>query len=100
MAALNDPNAVDSIVDAVVGQAGERLTTAAADAQDRHDTLTKARKVSGNRMRTDEIKASIEAEDELITDARALASRATQLKQQMADDLRRLVSLALGDEGS
>src|SRR5438309_1755579 len=98
MPSLTDPEAIKTIVAAVVDQAGERLTTAATEAQGRQESLVKARKDTGNRTRTDEIKAAIDSEDALIADARALASRATELKQQMADDLERLVSLALGQE--
>jgi hypothetical protein len=98
MPELREPTSVDAIVSHVVGEAADRLTSAASDAQERHATLTKARKEAGNRRRSADIRAAIEAEEALIADARALAKRTTQLRQTMTDDLERLVALSLGRE--
>jgi hypothetical protein len=97
MADLKDRAAVDALVGAVVDQATTGLSAAATDAEARRADLAAARKRTGNRMRTDEIKAAIKAEDVLAADARALAKRTAQLQQEMADDLQKLVALALGE---
>jgi len=97
MADLRDPAAVDALVGAVVDQAITGLTVAASDAEARRADLASARKRTGNRKRTDEIKAAIEAEEVLAADARSLAKRTAQLRQDMADDLQKLVALALGE---
>jgi hypothetical protein len=98
MADLRDPAAVDELVGAVVEQATAGLTAAATDAEARQADLAAARKRTGNRMRTDEIKAAIEAENVLAADARALAKRTAQLQQEMAGDLQKLVALAFGED--
>jgi hypothetical protein len=98
MADLRDPAAVDVLVGAVVDRATAGLTAAATDAEARQTDLAAARKRTGNRLRTDEIKAAIEAEDVLAADARALAKRTAQLRQEMAGDLQKLVALAFGED--
>jgi hypothetical protein len=97
MADLRDPAAVEALVGAIVDQATTGLTAAATDSEARRADLAAARKRTGNRRRTDEIKAAIEAEDVLAADAAALAKRTAQLQQEMAGDLQKLVELALGE---
>jgi hypothetical protein len=94
MADLTNPAEVEALVGAVVDQTKAALTAAADDAATRRDDLAAARK-PGNRGRTDQIRAAIEAEDVLAADALALATRAGQLQQDMAGDLQKLVSLTL-----
>jgi hypothetical protein len=94
MADLTKPAEVEALVGAVVDQAKAGLTAAAADAAARRDDLAAARK-PGNRDRTYQIRAAIEAEDVLAADSRALATRTGQLQQEMAGDLQKLVSLTL-----
>jgi hypothetical protein len=95
MADLRNPAEVEALVGAVVDQATAGLSAAATDADERRADLAAARKRTGNRRRTDEIKAAIEAEDVLAADARALAKRTAALQQDMADDLQKLVALTL-----
>lgn len=97
MADLRDPAAVTEIVGRVVDQATTGLAAAADSAESRRDDLVAARKRTGNRKRTDEVKAAIEAEDVLAADARALARRTQDLQQDMADDLQKLVALTFGE---
>ena len=94
MADLTNPVEIDALVGAVVNQAQAGLTAAATDAATRRDDLAAARK-PGNRGRTNQIRAAIEAEDVLAADARALATRTGQLQQDMAGDLQKLVLLTL-----
>lgn len=96
MADLTNPAEVEALVGAVVDQARAGLTAAASDADTRRNDLAAAR-APGNRGRTYEIRAAIEAEDLLAADARALAKRTGQLKQDMAGDLQKLVALTLED---
>ncbi|HEU5213950.1 MAG TPA: hypothetical protein VFU30_00260 [Gaiellaceae bacterium] len=98
MADLKDPAAVKALVGAVVDQANAGLTAAATDADARRADLATARKRTGNRKRTDEIKAAIEAEDVLAADARALAKQTSNLQEEMAGDLQKLVALAFGGD--
>jgi hypothetical protein len=97
MADLTNPAEVEALVGAVVDQARAGLTAAATDAASRSDDLAAARK-PGNRGRTSEIKAAIEAEDVLSADARALAKRTTAVRQNMVDDLQKLVALTLPED--
>ncbi len=87
-----------ALVTALVDHAKQRLTTAATDAQSRQADLATAQKEAGNRIRSTDVKAAIEAENALATDARAVAKRTTQLKQSMTADLERLLTLALGSD--
>jgi hypothetical protein len=98
MADLTHPAEVEALVGAVVDQATTGLTAAATDAEARRADLAAARKPTGNRKRTDEIKAAIKAEDVLAADARALATRTAALQEEMAGDLKKLVALALGED--
>ena len=96
MADLTNPAEVKALVGAVVDQAKTALTAAATDAETRREDLAGARK-PGNRKRTAQLKDAIEAEDILAADARALAARTGALRQDLADDLQKLVDLTVGD---
>lgn len=95
MSDLTDRAELDALVAELVDRARTRLTAAAADGRAREAELTAARKRTGNRQRTDELAAAIEAEQALAGDAHALAKRVAALKKELADDLARLVALAL-----
>lgn len=97
MAELPQRAAIDALVSEVVDRASTRLAATAADAKARQADLAKAGKQTANRMRTDEVKAAIVAEQTLAADADALGRSVAQVRSTMADDLERLLTLAVGE---
>ncbi len=95
MAATND-TPIQTFVARLVDQATERLTTSANDAQARQAALTKAKKDAGNRLRSEDIRVAQAAEDQLATEAGALAKRMTAVQASMGTDLERLVAVSRG----
>lgn len=100
MAEIPDAATLDQLVTRVADQAGARLKATAADAKERSASLSTASKSAGNRLRSNDIKASLAAESTLALDAHALARRLGQVKRSMRADLDRLVAAAQGGDGS
>jgi hypothetical protein len=98
MPEIADPATLDLLVTRVVDQAGARLKAAAADAKKRVKTLDDAKTDAGNRIRANDIRASLGAETVHAADAGALAKSLTRAKQSMRADLDRLVAAAQGDD--
>jgi hypothetical protein len=89
---------IRELVGTLVENVAGRLSATANDAQRRQELLLKAKKDSGNRLRSDEIGASLHVEGELALDARALAKRLTPVKRSIEADLERLISVARDSE--
>ena len=100
MAQTPDSIALRAFVEQLVEQAAERLTTAGNDAQARQADLTKAKKDAGNRLRSDDIRAALNAEARLATDAQALAKRMAIVQRSMSADLERLLGVSLGSDNA
>jgi hypothetical protein len=98
MRKIADPATLDLLVTRVVDQAGARLKAAAADARKQTKTFDAAKTDAGNRIRANDIKASLGAETAHAADAGALAKALARAKQSMRDDLGRLVAAAQGDD--
>ena len=98
MAETPDSTAVHAFVDRLADQAEERLTTSAADAKARHSELTRTAKKAGNHLRSDDIRAALDAEGRFALDARALAGRMPHVKRAMSADLERLLAVSLGQD--
>jgi len=98
MPEIADPATLDLLVTRVVDQANARLTAAAADAKKQTKTFDAARKDAGNRIRSNDIKASLGAETTQAADAAALAKSLARAKKAMRADLDRLVAAAQGDD--
>jgi hypothetical protein len=100
MAQPPDSSALHALVGQVVERATERLTTTANDAQARQADLAKAKKDAGNHLRSEDIRAALDAEARLVTDAKALAKRMPIVRRSMSADLERLLGIALASDSA
>jgi hypothetical protein len=96
MAQPPDSTALNAFVGQVVDHATERLKTTGAGAETRQADLTKAKKNAGNRLRSDDIRASLTAEARVAGDSQALAKRMPMVRRSMSADLERLLGVAVG----
>jgi hypothetical protein len=98
MADKSDTPSVQELVGTLAEHVAERLTATADDAQRRHETLLEAKKDAGNRARSNTIRTSLQVENELMLDARALRGRVTPVKRSISSDLERLIEVAGGED--
>ena len=100
MAQPAESSALQGLVGQVVEHATKRLTTTANDAQARRADLAKANKNAGNHLRSDDIRAALDAEARLVTDAKALVKRMPVVRRAMSADLERLLGIALTSDSA
>lgn len=98
MAEIADSATLDLLVTRVVDQANGRLTATAAAAKTGTKTFDAAKKDAGNRIRSHDVRASLDAETTLAADSRALAKSLARARKSMREDLGRLVAAAQGDD--
>jgi len=98
LAKKSDTENAHALAATLAEQVTERLTATADDAQRRHETLLAAKKDAGNRMRSNAIRTSLQVENDLMLDARALRKRVTPVKRSISSDLERLIAVAGGQE--